>query len=169
MEKLTKEHDGFYRTPSGFAAVVPKTASGRTADGSNYFEFKVSALADIIRVEWPAEAPLALLDNDVAVMLVRVGYAVHPSEALVAEYNELVAAAVTPTPTAAATPKAGKGKAATVAAPQGDSTAGHAPIVSEGGVPFPPEGWAVHPTTAGWYYKDQEVLSEADLRAKVGA
>lgn len=31
---------------------------------------------------------------------------------------------------------------------------------------FPPAGWTAHPTAAGYFYKDQEVLSEADLRAK---
>ncbi|MNJ10749.1 hypothetical protein D3C77_49130 [compost metagenome] len=31
---------------------------------------------------------------------------------------------------------------------------------------FPPEGWAVHPTAAGYFFKGQEVLTEAELRAK---
>lgn len=34
---------------------------------------------------------------------------------------------------------------------------------------FPPAGWTAHPTAAGYFYKDQEVLSEADLRAKTAA
>lgn len=33
---------------------------------------------------------------------------------------------------------------------------------------FPPEGWLPHPTP-GYYYKGQEVLSEADLRKQVAA
>lgn len=34
---------------------------------------------------------------------------------------------------------------------------------------FPPAGWLVHPTAAGFFYCGQEVLSEADLRAKFPA
>ncbi len=30
---------------------------------------------------------------------------------------------------------------------------------------FPPEGWAAHPTSPGWFYRGKEVLNEADLRA----
>lgn len=36
-------------------------------------------------------------------------------------------------------------------------------------VDFPPAGWLVHPTAAGFFYCGQEVLSEADLRAKFPA
>lgn len=32
--------------------------------------------------------------------------------------------------------------------------------------PFPPPGWTAHPTSPGWYYKGQEVLQEAALRAR---
>ncbi len=31
---------------------------------------------------------------------------------------------------------------------------------------FPPEGWTAHPSAPGFYYAGQEVLSEADLRAR---
>ena len=31
---------------------------------------------------------------------------------------------------------------------------------------FPPVGWQQHPSNPAFYYKDQEVLTEADLRAK---
>lgn len=31
---------------------------------------------------------------------------------------------------------------------------------------FPPEGWTAHPDAAGYYYRGQEVLSEADLRTR---
>lgn len=31
---------------------------------------------------------------------------------------------------------------------------------------FPPEGWTAHPDAAGYFYKGQEVVSEADLRAR---
>lgn len=32
---------------------------------------------------------------------------------------------------------------------------------------FPPAGWTAHPTSPGYFYQGQEVLSEADLRAKM--
>ncbi len=31
--------------------------------------------------------------------------------------------------------------------------------------PFPPPGWAPHPQAPGWFYRGQEVKTEADLRA----
>ena len=33
--------------------------------------------------------------------------------------------------------------------------------------PFPPAGWAAHPQAPGYFYQGTEVLSEADLRARV--
>lgn len=33
--------------------------------------------------------------------------------------------------------------------------------------PFPPVGWTAHPNAPGYYYQGQEVLTEAQLRAKV--
>ena len=47
------------------------------------------------------------------------------------------------------------------------------PLASAGAPPppppppavFPPSGWAVHPSSPGWYYQGQKVVSEADLRA----
>lgn len=36
-------------------------------------------------------------------------------------------------------------------------------------VAFPPAGWTLHPSAPGYYYCGQEVLTEAALRAKVGA
>lgn len=34
---------------------------------------------------------------------------------------------------------------------------------------FPPAGWTPYPNHPGYFYKGQDVLSEADLRARVGA
>lgn len=34
---------------------------------------------------------------------------------------------------------------------------------------FPPQGWTAHPTSPGWFYMGQQVLSEADLRATIVA
>lgn len=35
--------------------------------------------------------------------------------------------------------------------------------------PFPPEGWTAHPQSPGYFYQGQEVLTEADLRARFAA
>ncbi len=35
--------------------------------------------------------------------------------------------------------------------------------------PFPPPGWTAHPTSPGFYYKGQEVLSEAQLKQRSAA
>lgn len=56
----------------------------------------------------------------------------------------------------------------TQAAAFGGAPAAAAPAPAIPGVPaaavFPPEGWQVHPSAPGWYYKGQEVVTEADLR-----
>lgn len=146
MDQLSKEQDGFYRTSAGFGAVVPKLASGVTPEGMKYFEFRSSAYSDIIRVEWPKGAPLALIDNDVAEMMVSNGYGYHPTEAMIDEYNKLAAESPAPPPEQSA----------------GKNGSPPDPVAKK----FPPEGWLPHPTAPGFFYKGQEVLPEADLRAR---
>lgn len=55
----------------------------------------------------------------------------------------------------------------------GDQAVGPAPVGPDAPppppavpAPFPPAGWAVHPNAPGYFYKGQEVLTEAALRAK---
>lgn len=129
MEQLSRELDGFYRTPSGFCAVVPKLASGVTPEGLKWFAFRLGPYSDVIKVEWPKDSPLALFDDETSTAMIGAGYGSNPSEEMVAEYNKLVAS----------TPPEKK---------------------------FPPEGWLPHPSAPGYFYKDQEVLPEAALRAK---
>lgn len=43
------------------------------------------------------------------------------------------------------------------------------PAAAQAPASFPPSGWTLHPNAPGYYYKGQEVLSEADLRAKGAA
>lgn len=63
---------------------------------------------------------------------------------------------------AAATPAwAGNGAAAAPPPPP--------PPPASNGAAFPPDGWVAHPGAPGHYYKGDQVLSEADLRAKVAA
>jgi len=130
MDRLAKEHDGFYRTSGGFCAVVPKLASGITPDGMKWFVFRLSPYGEEVRIEWPKDDPLAVFDNDTAVTMIRAGYGRLPTDAMIEEYNQL---------------------------------ADTAPVANS----FPPEGWIAHPSATGFYYKGQEVLSEADLRLKV--
>lgn len=142
MERLQRELDGHCRTSSGFCAVVPRVSSGITPEKNKYFEFKTSPMSDVTRIEWPAASPVALFDNDVAIALVRSKYAFDLNDAQLSEYNSLVDGA----PKEVATPK------------QPDAP-----------TEFPPAGWIPHPDAAGFFYKGNEVLSEADLRAKVAA
>lgn len=53
----------------------------------------------------------------------------------------------------------------------GGAPAASAPPPAPGAVTvdFPPDGWLLHPTAPGHYYKGQEVLTEAALRAKYPA
>lgn len=44
-----------------------------------------------------------------------------------------------------------------------------APAAPVAPVAFPPAGWQAHPTAQGYFYKDQEVLTEAQLREKMAA
>lgn len=55
------------------------------------------------------------------------------------------------------------------AAPPAPNTTYMAPPPPPAAVQFPPEGWLAHPSAPGYFYKGQEVKSEADLRAAVGA
>lgn len=153
MEKLQREQDGHSRTSSGYVAVIPRTSSGLTAEGARYFEFKAGPLSAITRVEWPDGSPVALLDNEVALRMLSAKYAYDLTEEQVEEYNKAVDA---------------MGDEPPPAPPQGEGTGSEnqSSTPTNGGT-FPPEGWQPHPTAAGFYYKDQEVLSEADLRAKI--
>lgn len=91
MEKLQRRSDGFYETPSGLFAVAPRAVSGRR-EGVAWFEFKASALGEVIRVEWPDGAPvIAIGETDARVML-RHGYANAVTDELMEQYNQAVAA-----------------------------------------------------------------------------
>lgn len=80
--------------------------------------------------------------------------------------------------------QAGLGVAAVAAAFGGSAAPAPAPATTEQAAPpapntsymvpppppvaavFPPEGWLAHPGAPGYFYKGQEVLTEADLRAR---
>ena len=53
-------------------------------------------------------------------------------------------------------------------APAGPGAPPPPPVAAPTPAPFPPAGWTLHPKAPGYYYKGQEVLTEADLRARAG-
>ena len=89
MEKLHKRSDGIAETPSGNFAIIPKRFSGKSEE-LKWFEFRTSALAEVTRVEWPASAPFIITEADVAVAMVRLGYAINVTQELVDRYNVAV-------------------------------------------------------------------------------
>lgn len=75
--------------------------------------------------------------------------------------------ATKPTTPAAAAPATPAFVAPTPApAPVAPPPVAAAPLVA---APFPPEGWLVHPQNPAYYYKGQEVVEEAALRARFAA
>lgn len=89
MEKLHKRSDGIAETPSGNFAIIPKRFSGKSEE-LKWFEFRTSTIAEVTRVEWPASAPFIITEADVAVAMVRLGYATNVTQELVDRYNVAV-------------------------------------------------------------------------------
>lgn len=89
MEKLHKRSDGIAETPSGNFAIIPRRFSGKSEE-LKWFEFRTSTVAEVTRVEWPASAPFIITEADVAVAMVRLGYAVNVTQELVDRYNVAV-------------------------------------------------------------------------------
>ncbi len=82
-----------------------------------------------------------------------------------ANQQAAVPAGATQMPTAGgAAPMPGTGMPA--APPMGMPAAPAAPPVAPPPAPFPPAGWLAHPSAPGYFYAGQEVLTEADLRAR---
>lgn len=65
----------------------------------------------------------------------------------------------------------GQQTAATTPQTNGAAAPTPAPVTAAPAAPsaFPPEGWTLHPSAPGYYYKGQEVLSEAQLHEKFPA
>lgn len=137
MEKLHKRSDGIAETPSGNFAIIPKRFSGKSEE-LKWFEFRTSALAEVTRVEWPASAPFIITEADVAVAMVRLGYAINVTQELVDRYNVAVeefekdaaeaAKAAKPPAAPAAPPAAPAAPPAPPAAPPAPAAAPVAPV-----------------------------------------
>lgn len=89
LSLLQRRSDGAYETSDGLFAVKLKIISG-AREQTNWFEFKSSPMAPIIRVEWPVGAPFALLPQETAKALVRAGYADTISDQEMDLYNKAV-------------------------------------------------------------------------------
>ena len=100
-------------------------------------------LSGAIRIEWPASSPVALFENNIAMALFNAGYASDLTDEQLEEYNSLVDKAPAQEPV-------------------------QEPATGNGSAPneFPAD-WLPHPTSPGYYYKGNEVLTEADLRARL--
>lgn len=89
MEKLSLRSDGIAETPSGLFAVIPRHKSGET-DDTAWFAFKPGMLSEAIRIEWPKQASIVIIPSDIAVTMLRMGYAYNLTAEVVAAYNSAV-------------------------------------------------------------------------------
>ncbi|XAI96624.1 hypothetical protein [Synechococcus phage Ssp-JY38] len=149
MENISLRSDGFYETPSGKFAVVPRVRSGSN-ERTEWFEFKASVLSEVIRIEWPKGAPVIVLDAPVAKTMLNAGYALHPDADEAKDFNDAVdkynkeSAAQSPTPpTPPATPET-----PTPSAPAGAKTGDSAKEGDKGQTPPPPPPAAPQQTAA---------------------
>lgn len=94
------------------------------------------------------------------------GAAAPAPSAAAANAGNPFATVAAPAPVAAAAPVAATPVAAPVPAAPVAPPVPAAPVAPAAPA-FPPEGWLAHPTSPGWFYKGQEVLTEADLRARM--
>jgi hypothetical protein len=94
MEKLQLESTGFWTTPSGlFAAEIIHTSAKYLNDQGyeiSYFEFRVSAMSDVVRVEWPTVSGMGIFEADVVRGMVTRGWARSINADKADEYNGLV-------------------------------------------------------------------------------
>lgn len=88
-QKLQRRSDGAYETEDGLFAVKIRVLSGQDEE-KNWFEFKSSVLAQVTRIEWPRDAPFALLPQDEARALVRLGYAIGITPQEMDAYNKAI-------------------------------------------------------------------------------
>jgi hypothetical protein len=94
MEKLQFESTGFWTTPSGlYAAEITHTSAKYLNDIGyeiSYFEFRMSATSDVVRVEWPTLSGMGIFEADVIRGMVSRGWArsIGPDKA--DQYNALV-------------------------------------------------------------------------------
>ena len=136
-----------------------------------YPKFKFSALRYLSEAE--AQQVIAVRNGAVAKQMLGQGHAAAPAVQPAIEGNLAPVivqqqATVTPVPTpvpAQATPVVAAPPPVVLApvAPPAPVQAPPAPVAPQ----WPPQGWTAHPQSPGWFYQGQEVLSEADLRARV--
>jgi len=89
MEKLHTRSDGISETPSGLFGVSPLRWNEHV-DGTRSFEFMAKVHGPVQHIIW--EGDIAVIRPDVAMVMVGKGYARHPTETQVQEWNEKVQA-----------------------------------------------------------------------------
>ena len=166
---------------------VPAASLGPIADYAKYLNGQgVPFFAVVTRIQFDASAAYPKLQAQA----VRVLTEAEAAQVLELRNSDRVASILTGSATTA--PAAQPSLAAPQFATQAEAVAHYAappapvaqpappPVVQAPPIPqvpvappapaapaFPPEGWTAHPQSPGWFYKGQEVLSEADLRARV--
>jgi hypothetical protein len=94
MEKLQFESTGFWTTPSGlYAAEITHTSAKYLNDVGyeiSYFEFRMSATSDVVRVEWPTLSGMGIFEADVIRGMVSRGWAKSIAADKADQYNVLV-------------------------------------------------------------------------------
>jgi hypothetical protein len=94
MEKLQFESTGFWTTPSGlYAAEITHTSAKYLNDVGyeiSYFEFRMSATSDVVRVEWPTLSGMGIFEADVIRGMVSRGWAKSIGPDKADQYNVLV-------------------------------------------------------------------------------
>lgn len=93
MDKLQKRFDGFTEDLKGNFAIFPLRFTGRNPEGFKTFIFKPDHKSENIQVEWDDKATaIAVIPSDVAMLMVRLGYARNLSDAEVDQFNASVEA-----------------------------------------------------------------------------
>ncbi len=87
MDQLQKRSDGIYETPAGAFAIVPKHVSIVRGDTA-VFQYKPSVQAETITVEWPRNSDFTIVEQDIALSLLHLGYAVNISDEMFEAYSE---------------------------------------------------------------------------------
>lgn len=103
MEPLHRRSDGACETPSGLFAIVPRVKSG-SRNGVDWFEYKTTVFSTPVRIEWETGAALVLVEQPVAINMVRNGWADGISDDLLAKYMEVYADVTAKAPKAPSAP-----------------------------------------------------------------
>jgi hypothetical protein len=89
MEKLQRRSDGIAETRSGLFAVAPLRSSGKD-NHFKWFDFRKTAVSDVIRVRWPIDEEIAVIEAGIANFMLNKKYARQVSDRQINEWNEAI-------------------------------------------------------------------------------